>query len=607
MSDAPKDWEGQVIDGIFPLKKYLGGSDHSAVFLTEYAEGEKGTAAIKFIPADRATADLVLTNWRVAAQMNHPNLLRIFRAGRCRLEGNDLLYLVMEQADEDLADILPVRALTAEEARDMLNPVLDALEYLHGKGFVHGGLKPVNILASADQLKLSSDMISRSGEAQSALKKSSVYDPPESITGMKTMAGDVWALGTTLVEVLTQKVPDWQPGPHREPLVPETVPAPFADIARACLRLEPDRRATVADIAERLNTRVSAASPLGAVAAANARSTAPAAAPPTVSAAAAATAGASGPASAGAAPAPSASAATAASMPMPSIAPAKNLPPLSPTAAPPASRAPYSVRAAVPAAPSAPAKRIEKREPLVQRPPMQRPAPDWSKYFGAVVAAALLFAALLTVPWWFRHKAQNAPVVSTVAEAPAEATADKPTPAVASPAKKPAKKAANPETSNRAPSTPTRTAKGLPPSADGSSLQPAIEKEPAAPSSTSANLTVPATSNASAKPVPARLDASKGEVLDQVMPDVSDKAHATIHGHVRVAVRVHVDAAGAVSAATLESPGPSAFFADAALRAARQWTFTPPEANGKSVPSEWVLHFVFTSSDTKVTPSQVTP
>jgi TonB family protein len=96
-------------------------------------------------------------------------------------------------------------------------------------------------------------------------------------------------------------------------------------------------------------------------------------------------------------------------------------------------------------------------------------------------------------------------------------------------------------------------------------------------------------------------------VLDQVLPDVSAKARATIHGKVRVSVKVHVDEAGGVSGAEFDSPGPSKFFADLALQAARKWAFTPPEVNGKSVPSEWHLRFVFTQTDTKVTPAQTAP
>jgi len=60
---------------------------------------------------------------------------------------------------------------------------------------------------------------------------------------------------------------------------------------------------------------------------------------------------------------------------------------------------------------------------------------------------------------------------------------------------------------------------------------------------------------------------ARGEVLDQVLPDVSEKALATIHGVVRVAVRVHVDPTGNVSDAALDSSGPSKYFADLALQA----------------------------------------
>ena len=83
------------------------------------------------------------------------------------------------------------------------------------------------------------------------------------------------------------------------------------------------------------------------------------------------------------------------------------------------------------------------------------------------------------------------------------------------------------------------------------------------------------------------MGSSKGEVLDQVLPDVSGKARATIHGKVRVSVMVHVDPSGGVSEAEFDSPGPSKFFADLAMQAARKWAFTPPEVNGKSVASEY--------------------
>jgi TonB family protein len=91
------------------------------------------------------------------------------------------------------------------------------------------------------------------------------------------------------------------------------------------------------------------------------------------------------------------------------------------------------------------------------------------------------------------------------------------------------------------------------------------------------------------------------------LPDVSQKARDTIRGRVRVTVKVRVDSAGEVSDAELDFAGPSKYFADLALQAARRWAFTPPEVNGKSVASEWRLQFEFTPKDSRVTPTQTAP
>jgi TonB family protein len=615
MGDAPKDWEGQIVDGIFSLKKYLGGSDHSAVFLTEYAEGEGGRAALKLLPAERATADLQLTNWRFTAQLAHPNLLRLFRAGRCRIEGNDLLYVVMEFADEDLADILLERALTPEETRDMLDPVLDALEYLHGKGLVHGDLKPANILAAGEHLKLSTDMISRAGETHAGFKKTSVYDAPEAITGMKASESDVWALGTTLVEVLTQKVPDWQPGPNREPVVPTSVPEPFWDIARRCLRLEPQRRVTVADIAERLNSKAAAASAIGSGAAVREAATSLGVGPSAAQEAAAAMA-------AGGA------AATAANTGVGPIASAAA------TARAPMTEAGAAGTSKVPTAANAPARaRPTPRASVTDHSATSRSAPSynpsrsaaqpegsdrhWTQYFAALVAAVAVVLAIWLAPKLFRRDSSSSAknIVAEAAKQPSgESVAAKAKQAGGSKAAtgsltkkgRPVTKSANSGTTASVAPAP-RDAGNMAAATTGDSLRPASDKGTTTAAGDSSAVGGGTGSATTVQPMSARSGVAKGGVLDQVTPDISPKARATIHGHVRVGVKVHVDAAGAVTDAALDSPGPSAFFADAALKAARQWAFTPPEVNGKSVPSNWVLQFVFTSADTKVTPTQTAP
>ena len=252
MIETWKKWEGQVVNGRFHLSEYLGGSDHSAVFVTERGEPRGRKVAIKLIWPDPRNAQLQLSRWEQAAKLSHPHLIQLFEMGRCELSGSRLLYVVMEYAEEDLSQILPHRSLTPAESAEMLPSILDALAYLHAKGFVHGHIKPANIMAVSDQLKISSDGILPIHDPLGGLSKSSPYDAPEIATGGISPAVDVWSLGMTLVEALTQLVPLWKGSESEEAILPEALAAPFLEIARHCLVAAPQGRYTVGQITARL-------------------------------------------------------------------------------------------------------------------------------------------------------------------------------------------------------------------------------------------------------------------------------------------------------------------------------------------------------------------
>ncbi len=261
MTQPWKHLEGQVIGGKFALVQYLGGSDHSAVFLTERPLGEPRKAAIKLTAANPEKAALQLSRWAEAEKVSHPNVLRLFEMGRCRMGGEDLLYLVMEYAEENLSQVVAARPLTPQECSEMLPSVLEALAYVHRQGFVHGHLRPTNIMAAGEQLKIACDGLLPAREAGTVQGTPSVYDPPETATEGLSPAGDVWSLGMTLVEVLTQKVPALEAGRREPPPVPRSTPAVLADVVRHCLCLDPKQRWTVKQIAARLSP-VAAASPI---------------------------------------------------------------------------------------------------------------------------------------------------------------------------------------------------------------------------------------------------------------------------------------------------------------------------------------------------------
>jgi eukaryotic-like serine/threonine-protein kinase len=246
------DWkklEGQVVNKMFPLRRFLGSTSHSAVFLTQSGHAQPKNLAIKFISAG-AKADSQISLLQSASKLNHPNLLSLLPGGRCQLAGMDLVFVVMEYAEADVGRVLRERALTTNETRELLGPLLDALNFIHSKGLVHAHIKPSNIMAVGNQVKLSSDTVLPLGEPRPASRPVDIYDAPESRTALIAGSSDVWSLGVTLVEMLTQRTPASPQESQADPLVPPTLPQPFLDIARQCLRRDPLLRWTTAQIAD---------------------------------------------------------------------------------------------------------------------------------------------------------------------------------------------------------------------------------------------------------------------------------------------------------------------------------------------------------------------
>jgi TonB family protein len=246
MTEVWTKWEGQVINGVFPLRRFLSASDHSAVFLTEYKARNLPDAALKLVPAIPALAQAQLSHWTAATTLVHPHLIRLFEAGHCQLGGLQFLFVVMEYAEQTLSQILAQRALTPGEVREMLLPTLSALAFLHSKHLVHGELKPSNILAVNDQLKLASDTVRPAGESTANIAKYSAYDPPEDRSF--SAAGDIWGLGITMVEALTQHLPSWPDSKSETASFPAALPPTFVAIVRQCLNRNPASRPTVADV-----------------------------------------------------------------------------------------------------------------------------------------------------------------------------------------------------------------------------------------------------------------------------------------------------------------------------------------------------------------------
>ncbi|MDQ6706489.1 MAG: protein kinase, partial [Acidobacteriota bacterium] len=238
--------QGRVAHG-YPFKTLLGASDTHATYTTEHGQDAR-PAVIKVVDANRRGSRAQLTRWAKISQLSHPNLIAILDHGECAIDDVPLHYVVMDWAEDNLGSVLSERSLSPSETKEMLEPVLAVIGYLHGQDLVHAALKPSNILANADGLKLASDSITAAGEFNAG-HESSVYGPPESNPGIASLPGDVWSLGMTLVQALTQQVP----GSEAQDTVHKDLPDPFSEIVRHCLRRDPDERWSIARIASRVH------------------------------------------------------------------------------------------------------------------------------------------------------------------------------------------------------------------------------------------------------------------------------------------------------------------------------------------------------------------
>ena len=522
LSETWSRWEGQSVNGAFPLRRCLGSSDHSGVFLTEDVGRNLPKVALKLVPAIPTLAESQLSQWGEAASLEHPNLIRIYETGRCQLGGSHYLYVVMDYAEQNLAQLLLHRALSEAEVREMLPLTLDALAFLHTRNLVQGQLKPSNVLVVENRLALASDAIRPADEATASIGMLSIHNPPEARDGSFSTAGDVWALGVTLCQALTQRTP-LQSSERRDLVVlPPDIPPAFNDLLRRCLARNPAQRPSIGDLQEWLKTGTLApARPVDA----------------TVVPPAASTATTEGP---GAPPAGPGSESTGRAQ------------------APPGSAAAATGKVERQDAPT----RLVIRAVIDSEPPAPEPAER--RYFVPVLLGAVV---LVAVGWAVVAFFRGASHTNTAAQ--------NPVPAVVS----------------QAQNAPVETPQATPPAAAPAKVPvPVDTTRPGAAS-------VSSTGDSLAGRSVSRIGDSLADrsVTHEDIPSVPARARATIHGHIKITVRVTIDDTGAVVGDSLVRPGPSKYFARLASRSARRWHFDPAGGSGAR---QALIRFDFVRSGT---------
>jgi hypothetical protein len=207
--------------GGYRIQGTIGRGGMSVVYLAEHPRLSR-TVALKIIAPELAEDDTFRERFvresRVAASLDHPNIIPIFDTG----DEDGLLYIVMRYIKEDLRTVIrqegelaPLRALA------LAGQVGGALDAAHKLGLVHRDVKPANILVASrggsdgedhaylTDFGLTKHLTSRSGLTGSGQFVGTVdYMSPEQIEGKQADGrADVYALACVVFQSLTGQVP----------------------------------------------------------------------------------------------------------------------------------------------------------------------------------------------------------------------------------------------------------------------------------------------------------------------------------------------------------------------------------------------------------------
>ncbi len=199
----------------------IGRGGMAVVYLAEHLRLGRHVALKVLDPVlaeDEAFRDRFIRESRIAAGLDHPNVVTVYDAG----EAEGVLYLSMRYVDgSDLERLLRTETrLTPERAVSIVSQCAAALDAAHARGLVHRDVKPGNILlasepeGTSDRVYLSDFGVTKRMHSGSGLTRTGQfvgtvdYVAPEQIRGEDVDGRvDVYSLGCVLYRCLTGEVP----------------------------------------------------------------------------------------------------------------------------------------------------------------------------------------------------------------------------------------------------------------------------------------------------------------------------------------------------------------------------------------------------------------
>lgn len=262
--------EGQKVFDRYTLMKIVGSGRMSVVWLA-WDESREHDCALKFLPDMVKPDPSALATLKREAQMlqdlKHEQIVPILA-----VESEGPLVAVVSPAIEG-ATLSELRMQKSEgtyspaELSDWMGQVCDVLEFAHGEGYVHGDLKPNNLMVDQKgtlwilDFGLERHVLEFAGRATDfpdATPELYHVSPQQAAGEPATIQDDIYAIGASLYELLTSKSPFYTgnlmlqieqkvppPMTHRRKelrVIGEPISRIWEETVAACLSKDPTQR-----------------------------------------------------------------------------------------------------------------------------------------------------------------------------------------------------------------------------------------------------------------------------------------------------------------------------------------------------------------------------
>lgn len=206
-----------ALAGRYEIEREIGRGGMATVYLAHDLKHHRRVALKVLGPELGAVlgAERFLSEIRVTANLQHPNLLPLFDSG----EVDGLLYYVMPYVEGETlrGKLAREKQLPIDGAIHVATAIANALDYAHRHGVIHRDLKPENILLHEGQ-PLVADFgialaVSNAGGERVTQTGLSLGTPqymsPEQATGDRSIDGrtDIYSLGAITYEMLAGEPP----------------------------------------------------------------------------------------------------------------------------------------------------------------------------------------------------------------------------------------------------------------------------------------------------------------------------------------------------------------------------------------------------------------